>query len=455
LPRGLVWRPISIHPMPCIGDLLTITCRVAWALQRRSGACPTRALDGLTRVGSASLAAMSRSPGVPGRVPIAVVVGLFLATLALRPQILAIGPLLPLIRADLGLSASAASLLTAIPVLCMGLFAPIGPMIAARVGPRAALAGCLGLVIGFGLLRAIAPSFPLVLLATFGIGIGIGIAGAIPSMIVSQRMAARPALGTGAYAAGIVAGSTLAAATAVPLAGDGDWRRALLIVSGVSALSIVAWLIVIQGDSPVRRVLAGVPRLPWRDATSWLLVAVFGLQSLLYYGAIAWLPNAFVERGWSTADAGSLVAVINGVGLITTLGVPLFADRFGARRQQLLATALVATLTMVGIIVLPVYAYAWAALLGLALGTVFPLALTLPLDVTDEPSQVGAVAALMLLGGYVVSALGPFVLGAARDATGTFEVSLWLLVAVAVALIACCLLLSPARLHRGIRRAAA
>jgi CP family cyanate transporter-like MFS transporter len=115
---------------------------------------------------------MFRSPGVPGRVPIAVVVGLFLATLALRPQILAIGPLLPLIRADLGLSASAASLLTTIPVLCLGLFAPIGPMIAARVGPRAAFAGCLGMVIGFGLLRAIVPAFPLVLLATFGIGIG-------------------------------------------------------------------------------------------------------------------------------------------------------------------------------------------------------------------------------------------------------------------------------------------
>lgn len=398
---------------------------------------------------------MSRSPGSPRRVPIAVVVGLFLATLAVRPQILAIGPLLPLIRADLGLSASAASLLTTIPVLCMGLFAPVGPMIAARLGPRAAFAGCLGIVVVFGVIRAIAPAFPVVLLATFGLGVGIGVAGAIPSMIVSQRIATRPALGTGAYAGGIVAGSTLAAATAVPLAAGGDWRRALLIIAAVSVASIAAWLVLVHADPPVPRLLAGVPRLPWRDATAWLLVAVFGLQSLLYYGVIAWLPNAFVERGWSTTDAGSLVAVVNGFGLISTLGVPLFADRFGARRQQLLATAVVATLTMVGIIVLPAYAYAGAALLGLSLGSVFPLVLTLPLDVTDEPSQVGAVAALMLLGGYVVSALGPFALGVARDVTGTFEVSLWLLVAVGAGLVACCLLLSPRRLRRGIRRAAA
>ncbi|CAN5496895.1 hypothetical protein BH20CHL7_BH20CHL7_04270 [soil metagenome] len=69
------------------------------------------------------------------RVPIAVILGLFLASVAMRPQILAIGPVLPLIRDDLGLPASVAGLLTTIPVLCMGLFAPIGPRVAARLGP--------------------------------------------------------------------------------------------------------------------------------------------------------------------------------------------------------------------------------------------------------------------------------------------------------------------------------
>ncbi len=54
-----------------------------------------------------------------------------LHTRAMRPQILAIGPLLPLIRVDLGLPAGVAGLLTTIPVLCMGLFAPVGPRLAA------------------------------------------------------------------------------------------------------------------------------------------------------------------------------------------------------------------------------------------------------------------------------------------------------------------------------------
>lgn len=386
-------------------------------------------------------------------VPLAVVAGLFLASLALRPQLLAIGPLLPLIRDDLDLPASAAGLLTTIPVLCMGLFAPVGPTIAARLGPRLAFAGCLVAIAGLGVLRAVAPGYPVVLVATFGIGVAIGVAGAIPSMVVSERLPLRPALGTGAYATGIVSGSTLAAAVAVPLAVGGDWRLSLAIISAVSALAVVAWLGLVRGEGSAHAIRPRRWSLPWSSRTGWLLVVVFGLQSILYYGLVAWVPNAFVELGWDTAAAGSLVAVFNGVGLVATLGVPLVADRFPARRPALVASAVGAAIGFVALILVPSLAWLWVAALGLALGAIFPLVLTLPLDVSDDPGQVGSVAALMLLGGYILSSVGPFLLGVARDVTGDFGASLWLLVAVALGLIGACLLLSPARLRHGIRRA--
>jgi MFS transporter, CP family, cyanate transporter len=385
-------------------------------------------------------------------VPLAVIAGLFVASLALRPQILAIGPLLPLIRDDLGLSAGIAGLLTTIPVLCMGVFAPVGPRLAARFGSGLAFAACLVTIVGFGLIRAAAPSVPLVMLSTLGIGIGIGCAGAIPSMIVSQRLPGRPALGTGAYAGGIVAGSTLAASFAVPLALGDDWRRALLIISIASIGSVVAWLVLVGTDGGRDTAARVARRLPWGDRTGWLLVLVFGLQSVLFYGIVSWLPNAFVERGWTTTDAGTLIGVFNGVGLVTTIGVPLVADRLGARRPQLLLSSAVAVVALLGIIAAPDLAFAWVAILGLSLGAVFPLVLTLPLDVADDPSRVGSVAALMLLGGYVLSSVGPVVLGAARDISGDFGASLWMLVAIAVALVVSCLPLSPDRLRRGVHR---
>lgn len=386
--------------------------------------------------------------GAASSVSIAAVAALFLAAVALRPQLLAIGPLLPLIRADLDLAAAPAGLLTTIPVLCMGLFAPLGSRLASRFGTRQALGGALLAIVVLGLVRAAVPAFPLVLGATFGIGIAIGIAGPVPSIVVSQRLPQRPALGTGAYAGGIVLGSTLAAAVAVPLAVNGGWRASLAIVSLASAASLAAWLVLVPRREPAVPLPRRAHGLPWRRPAAWLLVAVFGLQSVLFYGVVSWVPNAFVERGWDAATAGGLVAAFNGVGLATTIGVPLVADRFARRRPALTAASAVATVAAALLVLAPDLGYLWISVLGLALGAVFPLALTLPLDVTDDPGRVGSVAALMLLGGYVVSSAGPLILGIARDVSGTFTASLWMVAVLGALLTGACLLLSPARLRQ-------
>ena len=379
--------------------------------------------------------------------PLGVVVALVAASLALRPQILAVGPLLPLIRADLELPAGIAGLLTTIPVLCMGVFAPIGPQIAARLGPRTALAACLAVIAGAGLARALAPGVPLILLATFVIGIAIGVSGTIPAIVVSQRISHAAVHGTSAYAAGIVAGSTAAAAVAVPLAVNGEWRLSLALISAALVVPLVAWLALLRPDPSARKLGARAVRLPWRSGTGWLLVALFGTQSILYYGIVSWLPNALVERGWPAATTGTLIALFNGIGLITTIGVPWAARRLGSRRTQLLLVAAGALVGIIGVVVAPDLSFGWIVVLGLSLGAVFPLLLTLPVDVSESPGEAGSIAALMLLGGYVLASTGPVVLGFARDATGNFGASLWLLVGVAVVLLAMTSLLSPKRLR--------
>ena len=60
---------------------------------------------------------------------------LFVAALALRPQLVGVGPLLPDIQDDLGVSHAVAGLLGTIPVLCMGVFAPAAARIAAPRPP--------------------------------------------------------------------------------------------------------------------------------------------------------------------------------------------------------------------------------------------------------------------------------------------------------------------------------
>jgi cyanate permease len=54
----------------------------------------------------------------------------------------------------------------------------------------------------------------------------------------------------------------------------------------------------------------------------------------------------------------------------------------------------------------------------------------MPIDVAPRPQDVGPIAALMLGGGFTLTAAAPLALGFARDATGSFTLSMWLLLAV-------------------------
>ena len=77
----------------------------------------------------------------------------------------------------------------------------------------------------------------------------------------------------------------------------------------------------------------------------------------------------------------------------------------------------------------------WAALLGLAIGPLFPLTMTLPLDAAPSPAEVAAIAAMMLGVGYTLSAASPFLLGVVRDAAHGYTPVLWCLAAAAAALV--------------------
>ncbi len=379
---------------------------------------------------------------------ISTLVALLVLALVLRPQIIAIGPLLPAIQADLDVSHGVVGALSAIPILCMGLFAPLGARVGRRLGGRNALALCAGLVIAFGLIRVGAPSAWLVLLLTFGIGLGMGLAGPILPMAVRRNLPGHPALGTGAYATGLVVGSLGAAGLAVALAGpDGDWRRSLALMSAAGLVSLAIWLILAPHDRPAEGEVVP-PHIAWSHPAGWVLGLLFGLQSIVFYGVAAWLAAVYVDLGWTDADAAQLVAAFIAFGLVATVTLPLIADRVGTRRGQLVGSALTTLVGLIGLAIAPGPAFLWAVILGLGTGAIFPIVLTLPVDAGGTAGDVAATAARMLLIGYVLSAIGPFVLGLARDVTGDFGTSLWLLVGLAVLMVVLAAVITPERLHR-------
>jgi CP family cyanate transporter-like MFS transporter len=378
-------------------------------------------------------------------------VALFAAAIALRPEIVGVGPLLPDIQADLGISHAVAGLLGTIPVLCMGLFAPPAPYLLERVGSRTAIFAAIALIGVAGIARALAPGAAAVILLTFPVGIGIGLAGALMPVAVKERFAHKPAFATGIYATGINVGSALAAALAVPIASAGSWRDALLAFSVATVAIAAVWLWQTRGGPPHVRGTFRPPRLPISSPVAWTLVAMFALLATGFYGLTAWLPDSYVERGWGEGSAGALLAVFNVASIPGGLAIAALADRHGSRRLYLVVLAALQVGSLLGILLVPEGGFAWVTLYGFANGGLFSLIMTLPLDVADDPAGVGAAAALMLGAGYTLGALSPLALGVVRDATGSFTGSLWLVLGTIVAFLALGATLTRERLHRGVR----
>lgn len=381
--------------------------------------------------------------------PLLLLAGMFLASLALRPQLVGVGPLLSTIQRDLRVSHAVAGLMSTVVVLCMGLFAPIAFRVARHTGQRLAIAGSLALIAIFGVARAQVGPAAAVLLLTVPVGVGIAVAGSLMPLVVRESWPRRPVLATAVYTTGISLGAAISAAVAVPLATWlGSWRDSLTAFSLTTAVLLIAWVALTPGYGERVGEAPRVPRLPWRSRTGWLLVAIFGLVSITYYGINAWLPSAFTERGWSHASAGALLTVVNGVTVPVTIFLAFRGDRFGTRRFWLAWGATLQLGALLGVILEPGGGWAWAAMIGAAIGLLFPSMMTMPLDVADRPADVGAMTALMLGAGYTISALGPFVLGSLRDAAGSFTASLWLILAITGAILLIVLLSTHERLRR-------
>lgn len=119
------------------------------------------------------------------RRPWLLLLGLVLVALNLRPALSSMSPVLGQVSEGLGLSASQAGLLTTLPVLCLGLFAPLAPILARRFGSERVILGIL-LTLALGILVRSALGATGVFLGSLMAGASIGIIGVLLPGIVKR-----------------------------------------------------------------------------------------------------------------------------------------------------------------------------------------------------------------------------------------------------------------------------
>ncbi|WSJ91217.1 MFS transporter [Streptomyces sp. NBC_01304] len=379
--------------------------------------------------------------------PVLLLVGIVLASVNMRAALASVSPLVGEISESFGLSSTATSLVTSVPVLFLGVGALVAPWLGRRFGVERMLL-CALLLLAVGIVVRVLPSAA----ALYGGGVLVGTAIALLNVLmpglIKRDFPDKAAAMTSVYTGAMIAGATVVAAASVPLekAFGGSWEASLAFWSLLAVVAAVAWLpqvLIVRGRKGVAAPAAaggrsGVSgRSIWRSPLAWQVTLFMGLQSLWSYVLIAWMPTILTDGGMSRSTAGVVFAFNNLIQVAGAFGVPLLAGRMrGQRPLVALVTSMVAA-GYVGLMAAPVSgAWLWAAVLGVGQGGAVGLALTMIVLRSGDAVTAARLSGMAQTVGYLLAAAGPLAAGAVYQATGNWTVPISLVLCVCAAALA-------------------
>jgi CP family cyanate transporter-like MFS transporter len=372
------------------------------------------------------------------RLPAAVLgPAIFVLALNLRMGISSVGPVLPQVVHDLDVTLVYASLLTTVPVVMMGIASPFSARLGARFGLERTVIGAIAVVGVATAVRYWATSPITLLLSAALLGCGIAAGNTMLPAVVRRYFPAHGALMTGIYAVGINIGAGVAAFGTPRLAQSlsSTWRGALAIWAAMAVVALVLWILVASREP--RQPIAIKVEMPRRTRQTWIAACLFGVQSMVYYGILAWLAPLYEERGWSKVQAGLLLSFFTAMQVVGALSASLLVQRSGRLVDGIRLTAAASAVSLVLVALSPLsIPWLWVSVLGVGAGGIFPLTLTVPLATTSSVDAARSLTASMLFYGYLIGATGPFAVSLLRSLSGGFAVPFVVLAILALAALA-------------------
>lgn len=366
---------------------------------------------------------------------------LFVISMSLRASITSISPVLKTIQADLQMSNVSVSLLTALPVFCMGVFAPVAAKLSQRWGIELTIAFSV-LLIGLATALRFMATFPFLLLMTAVLtGIGIAIAGPLISGYIKKQFPKYSSSMIGVYSAGMGVGASLSSGLVVPAmhSFNNSWNIALAIWALFAGIGIIVWMPIIK-KSKLKKSVEGESvkqknQLPWRNRYVWLLMVIFGLQSGMYYSFATWLAPKVQEVGFSATYAATTATVFSIIQMIFSFIIPILINNSPNRKPWIILCALCYFIGIITLIAGSISPIISAILTGIGAGGLFPIAMILPLDATTTPRDASQWTAMIQFGGYIISGAVPILVGLAKDMTNSYNFAFLLLLFISIILI--------------------
>ena len=355
-------------------------------------------------------------------------------SLLLRSPITAVGPVVDLIRADLGSSSAVLSLLTTFALIMFALVSPLAGRIGRMLGTGRTIIVSLLTVMAGILIRSY---FGLagILLGTVLLGAGIAVVNVLIPVLIKKEFSEKAGLMTGLFTMGMAFFSGLSAAVSRPLADAGlGWRHSLAVWSILALVCAVLWI-------PYRKLRTGLKTdslKSWgkmlRSSAAWRVTVLMAAQSFLFYCFVAWLPSILVERSVDPVTAGYYTFGYQLMGIPASFLIPSLAGKLKDQKKLILLLGLVYSGAFATVLFgqSPAVLLIGTLLCGFCTNSCFSLCMVLIPLRTSSPDEAAKLSGMVQSIGYGVAAAGPLIMGILYDAVGSFRIPLLILAAVAL-----------------------
>lgn len=374
-----------------------------------------------------------------GKDRLLLIAGILMIATTLRVTFTGAAPLLDMIRHDYGLTTAQTGLLTTLPLLAFALISPLAAGVARKIGmERSLFVAMLLICLGIGL-RSL-PSSALLFIGTGVIGCGIALGNVLLPGLIKRDFPGQVAKLTGAYSLTMGAAAALGSAMIVPLALSGaGWHGALLMLMVFPLLATLLWLP--QWRQKHTASLSGARALHnrgiWRSALAWQVTLFLGINSLIYYVIIGWLPAILLSHGYSETEAGSMHGLLQLATAAPGLAVPLLLHKLKDQRGIAGLSALMCAVSLAGFWFVPDQAVLWTIVYGFGSGATMILGLTFIGLRASSAHQAAALSGMAQSVGYLLAACGPPLMGKIHDTAGDWRIPL-IACAVAAVVMAVC-----------------
>ncbi|MED1780274.1 MFS transporter [Brevibacillus fortis] len=362
------------------------------------------------------------------------IVGIIFIATNLRAPLTSVGPLVGLIRDDVHISNTLAGMITTLPLLAFALFSPIVPKLGRKFGVEVMILISI-ILLTFGVILRSLSGIATLYIGTVVLGLAIAVSNVLLPSLIKREFPRRIGLMTGVYSISMNLLGAIASGISVPIAvGLGlGWQGALGIWGILSFVSVFFWLPQTkrrhrETDTLHKQTPDSSVNL-WSSALAWQVTLFMGLQSMVFYVLITWLPEILKQQGISSDQSGWLLSIMQLALLPFTFVVPIIAGRMSSQRSLVTITTILLFIGTLGLLYgSPNLIVLWIIVLGIGGGFAFSLAMMFFGLRTENAQQAAELSGMAQSVGYLLAAIGPTLFGYLHDVTGSWTIPLLILV---------------------------